>query len=204
MPQAIPSYLMAIAAGDLVFKPISERAGVWAEPQVIDRAVKEFDDTERMIQVTESLYGPYRWSRYDLLILPPSFPFGGMENPRLSFITPTVIVGDKSLVSLIAHELAHSWSGNLVTNATWKDMWLNEGFTSYVENRIVEELFQRKLLSITTCTETLSAGINLPARSVVVPSIMKGPPEKKKLLSLSSTILLCPKGSISFTPTSKA
>ena len=141
MPQAIPSYLMAIAAGDLVFKPISERAGVWAEPQVIDRAVKEFDDTEKMIQVTESLYGPYRWGRYDLLILPPSFPFGGMENPRLSFITPTVIVGDKSLVSLIAHELAHSWSGNLVTNATWKDMWLNEGFTSYVENRIVEELF---------------------------------------------------------------
>ncbi|HEX5693373.1 MAG TPA: M1 family aminopeptidase, partial [Arenimonas sp.] len=141
MPQAIPSYLMAIAAGDLVFKPISERAGVWAEPQVIDRAVKEFEDTERMIQVTESLYGPYRWERYDLLILPPSFPFGGMENPRLSFITPTVIVGDKSLVSLIAHELAHSWSGNLVTNATWKDMWLNEGFTSYVENRIVEELF---------------------------------------------------------------
>lgn len=141
MPQPIPSYLMAIAAGDLVFKPISARVGVWAEPQVVDRAVKEFDDTERMIEVTESLYGPYRWERYDLLILPPSFPFGGMENPRLSFITPTVIVGDKTLVSLIAHELAHSWSGNLVTNATWKDMWLNEGFTSYVENRIVEELF---------------------------------------------------------------
>jgi len=141
MPQAIPSYLMAIAAGDLVFKPISERAGVWAEPQTIDRAVKEFEDTEKMIEVTESLYGPYRWERYDLLILPPSFPFGGMENPRLSFITPTVIAGDKSLVSLIAHELAHSWSGNLVTNASWKDMWLNEGFTSYVENRIVEALY---------------------------------------------------------------
>ncbi|WP_290886347.1 M1 family metallopeptidase [Arenimonas sp.] len=141
MPQAIPSYLMAIAAGDLVFKPISARAGVWAEPQTLDKAVKEFEDTEEMIQVTESLYGPYRWERYDLLILPPSFPFGGMENPRLSFITPTVIVGDKSLVSLIAHELAHSWSGNLVTNASWKDMWLNEGFTSYVENRIVEALY---------------------------------------------------------------
>ena len=148
MPQAIPSYLMAIAAGDLVFKPISERAGVWAEPQVIDRAVKEFDDTEKMIQVTESLYGPYRWGRYDLLILPPSFPFGGMENPRLSFITPTVIVGDKSLVSLIAHELAHSWSGNLVTNASWKDMWLNEGFTSYVENRIVEALYGKEQASM--------------------------------------------------------
>lgn len=144
MPQPIPSYLLAIAAGDLVFKPISERAGVWTEPQTIDKAVAEFADTEKMIQVTESLYGPYRWGRYDLLILPPSFPFGGMENPRLSFITPTVIAGDRSLVSLIAHELAHSWSGNLVTNATWKDMWLNEGFTSYVENRIVEALYGKE------------------------------------------------------------
>ena len=141
MPQPIPSYLMAIAAGDLKFKAISERSGVWAEPSVLDRAVKEFEDTEKMIVATEKLYGPYRWGRYDLLILPPSFPFGGMENPRLSFITPTVIVGDKTLVSLIAHELAHSWSGNLVTNASWKDMWLNEGFTSYVENRIVEDLY---------------------------------------------------------------
>ena len=141
MGQPIPSYLMAIAAGDLVFKPISERAGVWTEPQTLDRAVAEFADTEKMIQVTEALYGPYRWERYDLLILPPSFPFGGMENPRLSFITPTVMVGDKSLVSLIAHELAHSWSGNLVTNASWKDIWLNEGFTSYVETRIIEALY---------------------------------------------------------------
>src|SRR5690554_6138010 len=141
MPQEIPSYLMAIAAGDLVFKPISGRAGVWAEPATVDAAVAEFEDTEKMIATAESLYGPYRWERYDLLILPPSFPYGGMENPRLSFITPTVIVGDKSLVSLIAHELAHSWSGNLVTNASWKDMWLNEGFTSYVENRIVEEIY---------------------------------------------------------------
>ncbi len=141
MRQPIPSYLMAIAAGDLVFKPISERAGIWAEPAVIDAALAEFDDTERMIAATEALYGPYRWERYDLLILPPSFPFGGMENPRLSFITPTVIAGDKSLVSLVAHELAHSWSGNLVTNASWKDMWLNEGFTTYVENRIVEAVY---------------------------------------------------------------
>lgn len=141
MRQPIPSYLMAIAAGDLVFKPISERAGVWAEPATVDKAVAEFIDTERMIQATEKLYGAYRWERYDLLILPPSFPFGGMENPRLSFITPTVIVGDKSLTSLIAHELAHSWSGNLVTNASWKDIWLNEGFTSYVENRIVEAVY---------------------------------------------------------------
>jgi leukotriene-A4 hydrolase len=141
MPQKIPSYLLAIAVGDLVFKPISNRSGVWAEPTVVDSAQKEFEDTEKMIQVAEKLYGPYQWGRYDMLILPASFPFGGMENPRLSFITPTVIVGDKSLTSLIAHELAHSWSGNLVTNSTWKDIWLNEGFTSYVENRIVDEVY---------------------------------------------------------------
>ena len=141
MPQAIPSYLLALAVGDLAFQPLSERAGVWAEPAQLGRAAAELSDTERMIQAAEALYGPYRWGRYDLLILPPSFPYGGMENPRLSFITPTVIVGDKSLVSLIAHELAHSWSGNLVTNATWKDVWLNEGFTSYVELRIVEAVY---------------------------------------------------------------
>jgi len=145
MPQKIPSYLMAIAAGDLVFKEISNRAGVWAEPAMIDRAVAEFADTEKMIATTEQLYGPYRWERYDLLILPPSFPYGGMENPRLSFITPTVIVGDKSLVSLIAHELAHSWSGNLVTFSSAKHGWLNEGFTSYVENRIVESLYGKEV-----------------------------------------------------------
>ena len=144
MPQKIPSYLMAIAVGDLVFKPISGRSGVWAEPSMVDRAAAEFADTEKMIATTEQLYGPYRWERYDLLILPPSFPFGGMENPRLSFITPTVIVGDQSLVSLIAHELAHSWSGNLVTNSSAKDGWLNEGFTSYVENRIVEALYGKE------------------------------------------------------------
>jgi aminopeptidase N len=141
MPQPIPSYLLAIAAGDLVFRPISERAGVWAEPAMVGKAAKEFEDTEKMIQTAESLYGPYRWGRYDILVLPPSFPYGGMENPRLTFATPTVIVGDKSLVSLVAHELAHSWSGNLVTFATSRDAWLNEGMTSYVENRIIEALY---------------------------------------------------------------
>lgn len=145
MPQKIPSYLLAIAVGDVVFKPISARSGVWAEPSVADAAAAEFADTEKMIQVAEKLYGPYQWGRYDMLILPASFPFGGMENSRLSFITPTVIVGDKSLASLIAHELAHSWSGNLVTNSSWKDIWLNEGFTSYVENRIVEQVYGREL-----------------------------------------------------------
>jgi aminopeptidase N len=141
MPQKIPSYLLAIAAGDLVFRPISGRSGVWAEPAMVDKAQKEFEDTEKMIQTAESLYGPYRWGRYDILVLPPSFPYGGMENPRLTFATPTVIVGDKSLVSLVAHELAHSWSGNLVTFSTSRDAWLNEGVTSYVENRIVEALY---------------------------------------------------------------
>ena len=148
MPQAIPSYLMAIAAGDLVFRPVSDRAGVWAEPAMADKAAKEFEDTEKMIDTAEALYGPYRWGRYDILVLPPSFPFGGMENPRLTFATPTVIVGDKSLVSIIAHELAHSWSGNLVTNSSWKDMWLNEGFTSYVENRITEAVYGTDMASM--------------------------------------------------------
>jgi leukotriene-A4 hydrolase len=144
MPQKIPSYLLAIAAGDLVFQPISGRAGVWAEPAMVKKAAKEFDDTEKMMQTAERLYGPYRWERYDILVLPPSFPYGGMENPRMTFATPTVIVGDKSLVSLVAHELAHSWSGNLVTFSTPKDSWLNEGFTSYVENRIVEDLYGKE------------------------------------------------------------
>ncbi|MFQ6370602.1 M1 family metallopeptidase [Shewanella sp. YIC-542] len=141
MPQAIPSYLIAIAAGRLAFSPFDARSGVWAEPEQLAKAQYEFADTPKMIHTVEQRYGNYRWGRYDLLILPPSFPFGGMENPKLSFITPTVIAGDRSLVSVIAHELAHSWSGNLVTNASWQDLWLNEGFTSYVENRVVEDLY---------------------------------------------------------------
>ncbi|CUA87925.1 M1 family metallopeptidase [Pseudidiomarina woesei] len=144
MPQAIPPYLIAIAAGDLAIKSISENVAVFAEQYILDDAAWEFADTPRMIEVTEAMYGPYRWDRYDLLILPPSFPFGGMENPRLSFITPTVVSGDRSLINLIAHELAHSWSGNLVTNASWRDLWINEGFTSYVENRIMEALFGKE------------------------------------------------------------
>lgn len=141
MPQPIPSYLIALAIGHLEFKPMGERTGVYAEPEILDAAAAEFEDTESMLELTEKTYGPYSWDRYDLLILPPSFPFGGMENPRLSFITPTVIAGDKSLVSLIAHELAHSWSGNTVTNATWRDLWLNEGFTTYLTYRIMEMLY---------------------------------------------------------------
>jgi aminopeptidase N len=143
MPQPIPSYLMALAIGDLEFRPISHRCGVYAEPHMAAAAAREFEDAERMMQAAEGLYGPYRWGRYDILVLPPSFPFGGMENPKLTFATPTVIAGDKSLVSLVSHELAHSWSGNLVTNATWSDFWLNEGFTTYIEMRIQERLYGR-------------------------------------------------------------
>jgi leukotriene-A4 hydrolase len=141
MKEAIPSYLIAIAVGDLKFRAVSERTGVYTEPGVLDAAAREFEDLERMVAACEKLFGPYRWGRYDLLILPPSAPYGGMENPRLSFITPTVIAGDKSLVALIAHELAHSWSGNLVTNSTWRDFWLNESLTVYLERAIVESLY---------------------------------------------------------------
>jgi aminopeptidase N len=141
MPQRIPAYLLAIAAGDLAFSSLGPRSGVYAEPSLLGRAAHEFADTEKMMEAAERLYGPYRWDRYDVLVLPPSFPFGGMENPRLTFATPTVLAGDRSLVSLIAHELAHSWSGNLVTNATWSDFWLNEGFTTYLERRIDEEVY---------------------------------------------------------------
>lgn len=144
MDKAIPSYLIALAVGDLDFHALGKRSGVYAEPSVLPKAAKELEDTEQMISATEKLYGPYRWGRYDILILPPSFPYGGMENPRLTFATPTMLAGDKSLVSLISHELAHSWSGNLVTNATWSDVWLNEGFTTYVERRIVEAVYGKE------------------------------------------------------------
>ena len=144
MREPIPSYLIAIAAGDIGFRAVSPRTGVYTEPAMLAAAASEFADLERMVEACEKLFGPYRWGRYDVLILPPSFPFGGMENPRLTFATPTIIAGDKSLVSLIAHELAHSWSGNLVTNATWRDFWLNEGFTVYLERRIVEALYGKR------------------------------------------------------------
>jgi leukotriene-A4 hydrolase len=141
MAQPIPSYLIALAVGDLAFQSLGERTGVWAEPTVVKAAAYEFADVEKMVESAEKQFGPYRWGRYDILVLPPSFPFGGMENPRLTFATPTVLAGDRSLVSLVAHELAHSWSGNLVTNATWRDFWLNEGFTTYIERRIVEDIY---------------------------------------------------------------
>ena len=137
----IPPYLIAIAAGDIAFREVGPRTGVYTEPRMLDAASHELADLEKMVTAADALLGPYRWGRFDVLVLPPSFPLGGMENPRLTFATPTIIAGDRSLVSLIAHELAHSWSGNLVTNATWRDFWLNEGFTTYVENRLMEALY---------------------------------------------------------------
>jgi leukotriene-A4 hydrolase len=140
MPEPIPPYLFAFAVGDLASRDLSPRCRVWAEPSVVDASAYEFADVEAMIGAAEALFGPYDWERFDILTMPPSFPYGGMENPRLTFLTPTVIVGDRSLVSVVAHELAHSWTGNLVTNANAEHFWLNEGFTTYAERRIVEAL----------------------------------------------------------------
>ena len=141
MVQKIPPYLMALAVGDIAYKAVSNRTGVYAENSMVDAVQEEFSEMENMLVEAEKLYGKYAWDQFDVIVLPPSFPFGGMENPRLTFATPTLIAGDKSLTSVIAHELAHSWSGNLVTNTTWDDFWLNEGFTVYFENRIMEALY---------------------------------------------------------------
>src|SRR5690606_11274210 len=162
LEQPVAPYLIAIAAGDIDFRAIGSRTGVWAEPAILERAHWEVADTEDMVEEAEALYGPYRWGRYDMIVLPPAFPFGGMENPVMTFLTPTFIAGDRSLTGLVAHELAHSWSGNLVTNAVWADSWLNEGVTSYFENRIIEEIYgekraeQEAALSFAAIEETLA------------------------------------------------
>ncbi len=141
MDKPVAPYLIAIAAGDIVFRELGPRSGVWAEPEVIEAAAQEVGDTEEMIDAGIALFGEYRWGRYDMIVLPPAFPYGGMENPVMTFLTPTFIAGDRSNNGLIAHELAHSWSGNLTTYSSWRDGWLNEGVTSYFENRIVEEVY---------------------------------------------------------------
>ncbi|MYN20851.1 aminopeptidase [Rugamonas sp. FT107W] len=163
MAQPIPSYLLAIAIGEIDVRNIGPRSAVYAEPARIDAAAYELADTEKMISAAEGLYGPYRWERYDMIVLPPSFPIGGMENPRLTFLTPTMIAGDRSLVDLIAHELAHSWSGNLVTNASWKHFWLNEGFTTYVTTRIVEKLYGEEVAEMNLQVEQEEALASLPS-----------------------------------------
>jgi leukotriene-A4 hydrolase len=148
MPQPIPPYLVAFAVGDLVSRELSWRCRVWAEPAVVAAAAHEFADVESMISAAEALFGPYDWERFDILTMPPSFPYGGMENPRLTFLTPTIIAGDRSLVSVVAHELAHSWTGNLVTNANAEHFWLNEGFTVYAERRIVEAVYGAEVATL--------------------------------------------------------
>ncbi|MBP1627767.1 MAG: Aminopeptidase [Holophagaceae bacterium] len=140
MPQPIPSYLLALAVGELEGRDISPRVRVWAEPVTVDKAAWEFAGTEAFVAKAEALFGPYDWDRYDMLVLPPSFPYGGMENPRMTFLTPTLLAGDRSLVDVVAHELAHSWTGNLITNATAEHFWLNEGFTVWAERRILRVL----------------------------------------------------------------
>ena len=176
-PYEIPTYLIALAVGYLDSRDVSTRTSVWAEPEVVQAAADEFADTERMIVAAEGIYGPYEWLRYDLLVLPPSFPFGGMENPTITFATPTVIAGDKSLVNLVAHELAHSWSGNLVTNATWADFWLNEGFTTYVERRIIERVYgpERARMEAALGREALEEAIKtLPPDDQILHIALKG------------------------------
>jgi leukotriene-A4 hydrolase len=148
MKQPIPSYLIALAVGDLKFQAVGDRTGVWTEPSRLEAAAREFADLPRMLEAGERMVGPYRWDRYDLLIMPRAFAYGGMENPRLSFISPSTVAGDRSLVAVIVHEMSHSWSGNLVTNATWDDFWLNEGFTSYLERRLVEVLYGERRASM--------------------------------------------------------
>ena len=170
MDHSVAPYMIAIAVGDLAFKPLGPRTGVWAEPATIDAAARELADTEKMVAAAEKLYGPYRWGRYDVLVLPPSFPYGGMENPNMTFLTPTFIAGDKSLVSLVAHELSHSWSGNLATNATWNDFWLNEGITTYAERRIVEELYGKK-----QADEEIALGIDALNKAVAENGGPSGP-----------------------------
>jgi leukotriene-A4 hydrolase len=171
MRNPIPPYLIAIGIGDIAYQAIGPRTGVYTEPSMIAAAAYECADMERMLLAAEALYGPYRWGRYDVLILPPSFPFGGMENPRLTFLTPTFLAGDRSLVSLIAHELAHSWSGNLVTNALWADGWLNEGFTNYFEGRITEALYG----------EEIAAMQNVLAWADIQRAIADNPPDSTRL-----------------------
>ncbi|KAI8604549.1 peptidase family M1-domain-containing protein [Dissophora ornata] len=135
--QRIPSYLIALAVGNLEGREIGPRSTVWTEPEVMEAAAWEFVDTENFIRTGEELLTPYDWGRYDLLVLPASFPYGGMENPCLTFVTPSLLAGDRSLVDVVAHEIAHSWMGNLVTTENWEHFWLNEGFTVFVERKIL-------------------------------------------------------------------
>ena len=181
MPQPIPSYLLALAVGNIFFAPLGDQTGVYTEPEVLDAAAFEFANTQDMLDTAAEMFGPYQWGRYDLLILPPSFPYGGMENPRLSFITPSLLAGDHSLVSVIAHELAHSWSGNLVTNGTWRDGWLNEGMTSYLEARLMEVLYGKARVDEENVLGYKELLLNfdriVPERQALAPPFPSGDPD---------------------------
>ena len=177
MDHPVAPYLIALAAGNIEFRELGERSGVWTEPEMMEAAAAELVDTEAMIDAAEGLYGEYRWGRYDMIVLPPSFPYGGMENPVMTFLTPTFIAGDRSLTGLVAHELAHSWSGNLVTYASWRDGWLNEGVTSYIESRISEVVFgeqraaQERALSFAAVEEAVAThGADSPMTTLRVPT----------------------------------
>ena len=178
MKQPIPVYLIALAVGNLEYKSLGKNCGVYSEPEMVGKAAWEFTDLSKMITAAENLYGPYQWEQYDVIVLPYSFPFGGMENPRLTFASPTLLSGDRSAVSVIAHELSHSWSGNLVTNATWDDFWLNEGFTVYFENRIMEELYGKE-------TADMLALIEFQELEVELEDFMKNGQEEDTHLKLS-------------------
>lgn len=181
MPQPIPSYLLAIAVGNIYFAPIGDDTGVYSEPELLEASAFEFADTQTMLETAEAMFGPYQWGRYDLLILPPSFPFGGMENPRLSFLTPSLLAGDRSLVSVVAHELAHSWSGNLVTNATWRDGWLNEGWTSYLEHRLMQVIYSEARADEENLLNYRELLLNFetvnPAMQALAPTLEHGDPD---------------------------
>ena len=181
MTNPVPPYLIAIAAGDIAFRDLGPRTGVWSEPAMLESAAEELADTEAMVTAAEALYGPYRWGRYDMIVLPPAFPYGGMENPVMTFLTPTFIAGDRSLTGLVAHELAHSWSGNLVTNSNWRDSWLNEGITSYFEGRITEAIYgqkrasQEEALSFATVEDVLAeVGMDDPGTALHQPGDVVG------------------------------
>lgn len=193
MTQPIPSYLLAIAIGEIDVRNVGPRSAVYAEPQRIEAAANELVDTEKMIAAAEGLYGPYRWERYDMIVLPPSFPIGGMENPRMTFLTPTMIAGDKSLVDLIAHELAHSWSGNLVTNASWKHFWLNEGFTTYVTTRIVEKLYGDEVAEMNLQVEQEEAMASLAKIPAAKQALLTRDPDTNAATYTDSN-LVYPKG----------
>jgi len=138
----IPAYLIAIVCGSIVKAQVGPRSSVWAEKPLIDACVHEFSqDTEKYIQAGEKVTGvSYDWGTYDMVVLPGAFPYGGMENPNLTFLSSSLLAGDRSLTNVVAHEITHSWSGNYVTNSSWSDFWLNEGFTVYIERMIMGEV----------------------------------------------------------------